>query len=155
MGIGAVAEPFSGLADVLFLDDGGELVAAVEGGQDGGIAVDGKAAGDILEVFLIAMDAVDDDDTGVLLFIGGASHVGRDRVAVIAGVGDLVALHVGEGVDGSRRGNLAGHDCLLLVILMGWVILMGVLNSGGRWSLSGCLQQCANAVVAVCEQVRI
>ena len=66
LGIGAVAQPFPGLADVLFLDHGGEIVTAVKGGQDGGIAVDGKAAGDILEVFLIAVDAVDDDDAGVL-----------------------------------------------------------------------------------------
>ena len=107
--VGAGVEGVAGQVHVRMFHDRQEAVAAVEGGDDGGIAKCGVAAGHVLHVLLVAMDAVDEEQSGVRAAHRRPGDVGGHRVAVVAGDSDVVGSYVGRMVDQSR-GHCTGNQ---------------------------------------------
>ena len=103
LGVGAGVESVAGPGHVGMFHHGQEPVAAVQGRDDGGIAQGGVAAGHVLHVFFVAVDAVYQEQPRIRAALGGPGNIRRHRVVVVAVDGDVVGDYVCRVVDHAGR----------------------------------------------------
>ena len=144
LGVGAGVKGVAGAVHVRVLDHGQEPVAAVEGGDDGGVAQGGVTAGHVLHVLFVAVDAVDEEQAGVRAVLRWAGDVGRHRVAVVAADGHVVGGYVSRVVHQAGRQRSGYHGRCVLVpsrtangARAGW----GAFYGAGGWVATGGLSE--------------